>query len=119
MSGPFWLTAEQVERLRPHFPKARGKPKVDDRRMLSGTLHVLRDGLHWQDAPPAYGPHKMRHPRSQRTRTPASHGRKLYEKRGRVENALARLRHRRGIAMRHARCGDLFLSAVALAAAIS
>ena len=58
MSGQFWLTDEQVERLRPHFPKARGKPRVDDRRVLSGILHVLRNGLRWRDAPDVYGPHK-------------------------------------------------------------
>ncbi len=58
MSGQFWLTGEQVERLRPHFPKARGKPRVDDRRVLSEILHVLRNGLRWQDAPAVYGPHK-------------------------------------------------------------
>ena len=58
MSGQFWLTEKQVERLRPHFPKPRGKPRVDDRRVLSGILFVLRNGLRWQDAPPVYGPHK-------------------------------------------------------------
>jgi putative transposase len=58
MTGQFWLTNEQVERLRPHFPKVRGKPRVDDRRVLSGILHVLRNGLRWQDAPAIYGPHK-------------------------------------------------------------
>ena len=58
MSGQFWLTGEQVERLRPHFPKARGKPGVDDRRVLSGVLHVLRNGLRWQDAPAIHGLHK-------------------------------------------------------------
>ena len=58
MSGQFWLTGKQVERLRPHFPKARGKPRVDDRRVLSGILFVLRNGLRWQDAPCVYGPHR-------------------------------------------------------------
>ena len=58
MSGQFWLTGEQVERLKPSFPKVRGKPRVDDRRVLSGILHVLRNGLRWQDAPAVYGPHK-------------------------------------------------------------
>ena len=58
MSGQFWLSDEQVERLRPHFPKPRGKPRVDDRRVLSGILHILRNGLRWQDAPAVYGPHK-------------------------------------------------------------
>ena len=58
MSGQFWLTGQQVERLKPYFPKARGKPRVDDRRVLSGILHILRNGLRWQDAPAVYGLHK-------------------------------------------------------------
>ena len=58
MMGQFWLTRKQVERLKPHFPKPRGKPRVDDRRVLSGILFVLRNGLRWQDAPAVYGPHK-------------------------------------------------------------
>jgi putative transposase len=55
MSGQFWLSDEQVERLGPHFPKVRGNPR-DDRRVLSGILHVLRNGVRWQDAPAVYGP---------------------------------------------------------------
>ena len=61
MSGQFWLTREQMERLWPPFPRARGKPRVDDRRVLSGILHVLRNGLRWQDAPAVYGPHKTQY----------------------------------------------------------
>lgn len=63
MSGQFWLTDKQVERLRPHFPKVRGKPRVDDRRVLSGILHVLRNGLRWRDAPAVYRTHDMNHGR--------------------------------------------------------
>ena len=58
MSDLFWLTDEQVERLRPFFPKSHGKPRVDDRRVLSGIVFVNRNGLRWRDAPGAYGPHK-------------------------------------------------------------
>ena len=60
MSDQFWLTEEQVERLRPHFPKVRGKPRSDDRMVLSGIIHVKRNGLRWRDAPAVYGPHKTR-----------------------------------------------------------
>ncbi len=49
---------------------------------------------------------------------PARHNRRLYKKRCRIENAFARLKDWRGIAMRYTRCGDLFLSAIALAAAV-
>jgi transposase len=31
---------------------------VDDRRVISGIVHVLRSGCRWRDAPAAYGPHK-------------------------------------------------------------
>jgi len=49
---------------------------------------------------------------------PASHNRKLTKKRCRIEIAFARLKDWRGIAMRYTRCGNLFLSAIALAAAV-
>ncbi len=58
MSDLFWLTDEQTARLRPFFPKSHGKPRVDDRRVLSGIVFVNRNGLRWRDAPGAYGPHK-------------------------------------------------------------
>ena len=38
MSDLFWLTDEQIERLRPFFPKSHGKPRVDDQRVLSGIV---------------------------------------------------------------------------------
>ena len=31
---------------------------MDDRRVLSGIIHVIRNGLRWRDAPSDYGPHK-------------------------------------------------------------
>ena len=58
MSNLYWLTEEQMERLRPYFPKSHGKPRVDDRRVLSGIVFVNRNGLRWCDAPKDYGPHK-------------------------------------------------------------
>ncbi|KXV22870.1 transposase [Gluconobacter japonicus] len=58
MSDLFWLTDEQMERVRPFFPKSHGRPRVDDRRVLSGIIFVNRNGLRWRDAPREYGPHK-------------------------------------------------------------
>ena len=55
----FWLSEAQFERLRPLLPnKLRGVPRVDDRRRISGIIHVIRNGLMWKDAPPVYGPYK-------------------------------------------------------------
>ena len=58
MSNLFWLTDAQMARLEPFFPKSHGKPRVDDRRILSGIIFINRNGLRWRDAPKEYGPHK-------------------------------------------------------------
>ncbi len=59
MGDYYWLNEDQVERMRPYFPLAHGNPRVDDRRVLSGIIHVIRNGLRWRDAPrDVYGPHK-------------------------------------------------------------
>ena len=58
MSNLFWLTDAQMERLRPFFPKSHGRPRVDDRRVLSGIIFINRNGLKWCDAPREYGPPK-------------------------------------------------------------
>lgn len=58
MDDLFWLTDEQIERRRPFFPKSHGKPRVDDRRVLSGIIFINRSGLRWRDAPREYGPAK-------------------------------------------------------------
>jgi transposase len=58
MSDLFWLSDEQMARLAPFFPKSHGRPRVDDRRVLSGIIFVNRNGLRWRDAPAEYGPAK-------------------------------------------------------------
>ena len=55
---PFQLTAPQMRRLALHFPFSHGVSRVDDRRVVSGIIHVIRRGLQWRDAPAAYGPHE-------------------------------------------------------------
>ena len=55
MSNLFWLTDAQMARLQPFFPKSHGKPRVDDRRVLSGIIFINRNGLRWCDAPKEYG----------------------------------------------------------------
>ena len=58
MSDQFWLSAEQLEKIKPYFPLSHGVPRVDDRRVVSGIIHVIGNGLRWRDAPEVYGPHK-------------------------------------------------------------
>jgi transposase len=47
-----WLSEEQFERLRPLLPdKLRGAARVNDRRVISGIIRVLKLGGRWIDAP--------------------------------------------------------------------
>ena len=53
----FWLSDEQWERIETHLPTdVRGVDRVDDRRVISGIVHVLKSGCRWRDCPPEYGP---------------------------------------------------------------
>ncbi len=58
MAQLFGISGEQVDRIRPLFPKEPGVKRVDDRKVLSGIIPVIQKGLRWVDAPAADGPHK-------------------------------------------------------------
>jgi transposase len=59
MTDGYWLSEYQFARLANHLPKdTRGVARVDDRRVISGIIHVLQSGCRWKDAPKGYGPHK-------------------------------------------------------------
>jgi transposase len=52
-----WLSDEAWKTLEPYLPHGKpGKPRVDDRTVISGILHVLKTACRWRDVPPAYGP---------------------------------------------------------------
>ena len=54
----FWLSDEQWAQVEPHLPTdVRGVERKDDRRVISGIVHVLKSGCRWKDCPPEYGPH--------------------------------------------------------------
>ncbi len=41
-----WLLSEaQMRRIEPYFPLSHGVPRVDDRRVVSGIIYVIRNGL--------------------------------------------------------------------------
>jgi len=58
MSGLFWLSRRQLNLIKPYFPLSHGVSRVDDLRVVSGIIYVIRNGLQWKDAPREYGPHK-------------------------------------------------------------
>ena len=45
MSDHYWISEAQVERIKPYFPRPHGRPRIDDRRVISGIIHVIRNGL--------------------------------------------------------------------------
>lgn len=54
----FWLNDEQWGKIEPLIPMHRPGPKPqNNRRILSGIIHVLKTGCRWQDCPPEYGPY--------------------------------------------------------------
>ena len=53
----FWLSDEAWAAIEPHLPKNQpGARRVDDRRVISGIIHVLKVGCRWCDCPADYGP---------------------------------------------------------------
>jgi transposase len=55
----FWFDDEQWAKIVGHLPTNQpGPARHDDRRILSGIMHVLRIGCRWRDCPRDYGPHK-------------------------------------------------------------
>lgn len=58
MSHLFWLDDHAWALIEPHLPKNQpGARRVDDRRIISGIIHVLKVGCRWCDCPVDYGPH--------------------------------------------------------------
>ena len=57
MAALFWLSDEAWAAIEPHLPRNQpGARRVDDRRVISGILHVLKTGCRWVDCSSAYGP---------------------------------------------------------------
>jgi len=53
----FWLDDRQWTAIEPLLPKNQpGARRKDDRRIISGIIHVLKAGCRWQDCPVVYGP---------------------------------------------------------------
>jgi len=53
----FRLSDEAWAAIEPHLPRNQpGARRVDDRRVISGIIHVLKVGCRWCDCPAEYGP---------------------------------------------------------------
>ena len=59
MPTGFWLSELAWAAIEPLLPTNQpGARRVDDRRVISGIIHVLISGGRWIDAPAVYGPRK-------------------------------------------------------------
>ena len=54
----YYLTRSQMERIEPSFPLSHGVSRGDDRKVVSGIIYVIKNGLQRKDAPREYGPYK-------------------------------------------------------------
>jgi transposase len=58
MSDNFWLSDAQWAAIAPLLPMVHTGPvRQDDRRIISGILHRLREGCRWRALPAEYGPY--------------------------------------------------------------
>ena len=54
----YWLSDAEWRRIEPLLPRGRkGAHRVDDRRVISGIMHMLKSGSRWRDCPEVYGPY--------------------------------------------------------------
>lgn len=96
-----------MARLKPYFPKSHGKPRVDDRRVLSGIIFINRNGLRWRDASEEYGPHKTLYnrwkrwsdkgiraciPNRKQRKKPVNYDKRRYKRRNQIEIMFRRLK---------------------------
>lgn len=57
MGHLFWLDDKTWAQIEPHLPiNQPGARRVDDRRVISGIIYVLKTGCRWCDCPSEYGP---------------------------------------------------------------
>jgi transposase len=135
MSDLFWLSTAQMRRIEPYFPLSHGVARVDDRKVISGIIFVIRNGLRWRDAPKDYGPHKTIYNRFIRwsrlgvfnrifaalaanRKVQIEYDKTLYRQRHKIENMFGRLKDWRRVHTRYDRCAHTFMSAICIAAAV-
>lgn len=59
MKELFYLSHEQIARIKRYFPRSNGIPRVDDRRIVSVIIYVIKYGLQWKYAQREYEPYKI------------------------------------------------------------
>ena len=148
MAKEFWLSDVQWAAIEPLLPKNQpGARRVDDRRVISGIVHVLKVGCRWQDCSAVYGPPTTVYNRFHRwamrglwrrlfealahaepgdghaidsttRKRPHPFDEGAYRQRNLIERMFCRLKDWRRVATRYDKLAANFAAAVALAAVI-
>jgi hypothetical protein len=66
MGDLFLLRQRQLVQISRYFTLAYSVPPVDDRRVVSGIISVICNGLQWKDVPQVYVSHKTPYKRFMR-----------------------------------------------------
>jgi transposase len=114
--GLFWLGDRQWARLKPHLPTNQTGPKRDDdRRIISGIIHMLQCGARWRDCPPE----RPVIPNKSNRVTLHPFCKRVYKGRNVIERCFCRLKDFRRVATRYDKLARNFLATVVLAALIA
>jgi putative transposase len=124
MDVPVLLNEAQMRQIEAFFSLSHGIPRVDDRRIVSGIIYVIKHGLMWRDAPVGYGPHKTIYNRFIRWSRLGVFNRIFTELAGKageperimIENVFGRIKYWRRLAKRYDRCTHTFMSAISIPA---
>ena len=118
MKELFYLSQEQIDRIKCYFPRSHGVPRVDDRRIVSGIIYVIKQGLQWfRNALSSKGITPCIPGRRSR-KVPMAYDKELYKQRHKIEIMFGRLKDWRRIATRYDRCAHTFFSAICIAAIV-
>jgi transposase len=119
------LSDDEWTTIRPMLPdKARGVPRVDDRRVLNGTFWVVRSGAPWRDLPSTFGPYTTCYNRFVRWRRAGVWNRimdalcfspYLYRARNLVERFFNKIKQCRRVATRYDKLAVNYLAFIQLA----
>lgn len=93
--------------------RRKGAHRVDDRRVISGIVHMLKSGSRRRDC------WKSTAPTRRSRKHPHRYDKTAYKGRNVIERMFCRLKDFRRIATRYDKRADIFLSAILLAAAIT
>ena len=116
MTDLFLLSRVQMRRIERYFPLSHGIARVDDRRIVSAIVFVIKNGQRWFRAALAKRGIAVCIPSKSNRKVAIPYDALLYKQRHKIENMFGRLKDWRRIHTRYDRCAHTYLSAISIAA---